>query len=709
MFIKPKQTIKVLNLCSFIQGAVVVEPFNLWYKIDRLEEQKKLIIDAELKICLEKEDCSIIIKLFDQQLVSQPLCDMEMGGQLLDFSLQTFLTDNAVVGNAESLDLYKLMDELGVTSELKDAQCSRSVSPYSPMDSNGWNIGVRRQYHFSLPSVPNTMSCHLTDTCTGIDCCIDVEQISRSINVYIKLDACNYKLTAGIEKLTLDVPLLNYEFDISLKELSENLLLDVTQQLPSYAADILLERLGISQWMQAVPCSRQSSQYTPNVKGWKIDKINEVKLSHLISLRYSVSDLEEKEEVHCKHGNNCLFGTVRSMYLTWNILKDVYLPKLGCNWNEDFSDFSPSKLLQDNGLTELDDLSDFDPISGPGEDGYTIDNTENMNEFRVNLNVTIQLDDQTILYQSAVMKDTPLLRTQCDWNTGFDVQDFSLQSYINQLSLPSKDQLTELMAAKLIEELGIGGLLQDTPCQRSSPVYSPSINGWKNEQFVDRGKNGHVHSFDDSEGKVVLHIYESTNTLHIQGKGCIFWFKNTFKIFAEELYHLYNTQRLDDSKIVKFKTVHNEDNENISNINQIGSTQNSNVSETNPKVVQYMTSDCVETESKLVHSMTSINTDTVITSTPSRKSPDTNEPLLDFNTLSPININHHESINLQEEIFELKKTVYHLMNLINNKPIVTDKGTQVTTCDASTQTDDFQILATKNLKLIALKLKFILI
>lgn len=46
-----------------------------------------------------------------------------------------------MVGNAESLDLYKLMDELGVTSELKDAQCSRSVSPYSPRDSNGWNIG----------------------------------------------------------------------------------------------------------------------------------------------------------------------------------------------------------------------------------------------------------------------------------------------------------------------------------------------------------------------------------------------------------------------------------------------------------------------------------------------------------------------------------------------------------------------------------------
>ncbi|CAC5395334.1 unnamed protein product [Mytilus coruscus] len=125
-----------------------------------------------------------------------------------------------------------------------------------------------------------------------------------------------------------------------------------------------------------------------------------------------------------------------------------------------------------------------------------------------------------------------------------------------------------------------------------------------------------------------------------------------------------------------FDFLKSKDNENtISNINQIGSTQNSNVSETNPKVVQYMTSDCVETESKLAHSMTSINTDTVITSTPSRQSPDTNELLLDFNTLSPININHHKSVNLQEEIFELKK----LINTkdLNNTSVSTNKGARI--------------------------------
>ncbi|XP_076076025.1 uncharacterized protein LOC143046848 [Mytilus galloprovincialis] len=190
-----------------------------------------------------------------------------------------------------------------------------------------------------LPNLPTSFTCKIDETCTKVDCCISVDYLRRNIHLEVVVDICSRLLSFSVEKLTQDMFIFDYTFDIRGK----------------------------------------------------------------------------------------------------------------------------LKLL------------DFVSID------YTIDNTEDMNEFRVNLNVTIQLDDQTILYQSAVMKDTSLLRTQCDWNTGFDIKDFSLQSYINQLSLPSKDHLTELMATKLIEELGIGGLLQDTPCQRSSPVYSPSINGWKNE------------------------------------------------------------------------------------------------------------------------------------------------------------------------------------------------------------------------------------
>ena len=50
---------------------------------------------------------------------------------------------------------------------------------------------------------------------------------------------------------------------------------------------------------------------------------------------------------------------------------------------------------------------------------YTIDNTNDQNEFRVNLNVTIQLDDNTVLHRSVLLHDTVILRVPCDWNTGF--------------------------------------------------------------------------------------------------------------------------------------------------------------------------------------------------------------------------------------------------------------------------------------------------
>ena len=50
---------------------------------------------------------------------------------------------------------------------------------------------------------------------------------------------------------------------------------------------------------------------------------------------------------------------------------------------------------------------------------YTIDNTNDQNEFRVNLNVTIQLDDNTVLHRSVLLHDTVILRIPCDWNTGF--------------------------------------------------------------------------------------------------------------------------------------------------------------------------------------------------------------------------------------------------------------------------------------------------
>lgn len=58
-----------------------------------------------------------------------------------DFSLQKFSLDNNVVNAATGLVLYKLLEELGLTLDLRDVPCKRSDHPYSPRNSKGWNIG----------------------------------------------------------------------------------------------------------------------------------------------------------------------------------------------------------------------------------------------------------------------------------------------------------------------------------------------------------------------------------------------------------------------------------------------------------------------------------------------------------------------------------------------------------------------------------------
>ncbi|XP_071150838.1 uncharacterized protein [Mytilus edulis] len=192
----------------------LVEIIRIKYKIERLEEQKKLIIDAELKICLEKEDCSTTVKLFDQQLVSQPLCDMEMTGQLLDISFTDWVkkTGENIGNTLTSAVANKLLDELGLTKFMNSVPCDRYAGIFADSE-NGWN-SKDCPLAVNLPPIETSMTCYIPSYCTGINCCIEVDQIGKTFNVYALLDGCNWRLTLGIERRKIDISLLDYSSEI---------------------------------------------------------------------------------------------------------------------------------------------------------------------------------------------------------------------------------------------------------------------------------------------------------------------------------------------------------------------------------------------------------------------------------------------------------------------------------------------------------------
>jgi len=60
------------------------------------------------------------------------------------------------------------------------------------------------------PALPSSLSCHLEDYCTGVQCCLDVNTIGKSFTTYVFLNACEFKLEIGIEKFSLNISLLTY-------------------------------------------------------------------------------------------------------------------------------------------------------------------------------------------------------------------------------------------------------------------------------------------------------------------------------------------------------------------------------------------------------------------------------------------------------------------------------------------------------------------
>lgn len=66
--------------------------------------------------------------------------------------------------------------------------------------------------NLTLPELPENVKCSVPEYCTGLECCVYIELIRKSINVKFLLDACSYKLTLAIEKRESILSLLDYEW-----------------------------------------------------------------------------------------------------------------------------------------------------------------------------------------------------------------------------------------------------------------------------------------------------------------------------------------------------------------------------------------------------------------------------------------------------------------------------------------------------------------
>ena len=54
----------------------------------------------------------------------------------------------------------------------------------------------------ALPPLPGALSCHLTSSCTGLECCVFSSRLGQTFRAHLDIDPCTYRITVGIDNWT---------------------------------------------------------------------------------------------------------------------------------------------------------------------------------------------------------------------------------------------------------------------------------------------------------------------------------------------------------------------------------------------------------------------------------------------------------------------------------------------------------------------------
>ncbi|WAR05120.1 hypothetical protein MAR_020489 [Mya arenaria] len=312
------------------------------YTIEDLQSDNTFVMNVKLKVCFENQYCVIDVPLLTNAYLPKPLCNWDTGYALHNYSLVNWLSQHSFNVDGEFLQTYvieKLLHELGIAKYLRQIQCKIGQTPFV----DAWNNDCPMEIQTRV--IPSSMACHIKDYCTGIECCIEVPVIKRSLTAYLFLNACDYKLEIGIEDYTLNISLLAYswgqwdEFNllgicriryriinleaekIYIVDLQMSLciqsdpceeVVDILKEakfpkpgcdwsgdlpsfslddigidlslnsLPSYTVDILLQKLGILEYINRKhSCTLSSTKYYPDINGWKNEIDKDIDLAQL--------------------------------------------------------------------------------------------------------------------------------------------------------------------------------------------------------------------------------------------------------------------------------------------------------------------------------------------------------------------------------------------------------------------------------------------
>ncbi|XP_076086926.1 uncharacterized protein LOC143057501 [Mytilus galloprovincialis] len=437
--------------------------YRLHFQLEELPRSNNYIISMNISICWDSEaTCDYRITVLENSILAKEYCDWRRPFLKPDFSLTKWEAENGYPANTplHGQALTDLLEDIGVSKYYESKQCNTSSRPDFALTVDRWSF-VMFSHNFSacphkvslvLP-LPDNIVCSLSETCTSVDCCMDVELLNKSFHIYLDIDPCYHRLTVGIEQM---------QFNRSLQDYSWGTVLEVS----------LLGVINMN---------------------FTIDDLPDDKM-FIVSMNVSV----------CFDANSTCEDDIV------NVLNSALLPKQQCKYSEDFNveDFSLTKWMS---IRDIDDLKEYmlyqvfeelDASSflndyscdrskepwGPTNDGwirecpkYTVDELSS-SEYIISLSLGVCLESSEphCMTKQLIADKVSLPKPSCDWNQGYRIQNFSLQDWATTRGQEFTN-LTELAVLQVSSDLGISKFFKTPSCVRNGIFYQPEIFGWKRD------------------------------------------------------------------------------------------------------------------------------------------------------------------------------------------------------------------------------------
>ncbi|VDI45262.1 Hypothetical predicted protein [Mytilus galloprovincialis] len=389
-----------------------------------------------------------------------------------------------------------------------------------------------------MPKLSRHMACRLPEYCTGATCCVDIPLLRTSVETFVLLDVCNYKITFGIERMIKKISLFDYNYNTwqnvtlgnvvrlgyKIEELSAEKMFLFNMKI-----DICFEISGDCRYSFIVlknaklprqPCSWSGGHVIPgfNLNQWLSDKnlpstttvLNSLQASHLLedlgladymlypSCDFSTFQMRQPvdrgwksecsskvelpilpKEVVCHLDSTCngITCCIEIKLLQKNI--NVFMDIDSCNYRVSIGiekyQFHFSFGDFQFGVQQNIHISKVIEII------YKVTDFPGESVYFIDFNIRICFNDKGLcVIDTDVLYNTKVLKKRCDWSRGYKNKDWSLKNWRKDQGIGLTRKLSSETTLLLLDKLGIAEFLLDDQCDRHDhfSVYASQFEGW---------------------------------------------------------------------------------------------------------------------------------------------------------------------------------------------------------------------------------------